>query len=111
MMMLVEDLVATRSLGDPPKIDALPNAPLGECQSLPIAGGLYFAVDEASRVWYVGIATSLRQRHLNHERTTDFNKAGVTHIAWMAESDEDKRRIREKELVAHFAPPLNERLH
>ena len=46
---------------------------LGDHQNLPDNPGIYFAIDSASRIWYIGISTSsLRKRHSQHEKFEDF---------------------------------------
>lgn len=64
-------------------------------------------MDTANRVWYVGLADSLRARLAVHDRLPHFKKNGVTSIAWQFETDDKRRRHLEKELIEFFHPPLN----
>ncbi len=78
-----------------------------QLSNLPAHAGVYLAIDEANRVWYVGIAESLRDRLVQHDRLTDFKSRGVTLIAWKPEENLVNRRRLEKELIEYFHPPLN----
>ena len=91
----------------PIDIGKLATAPLGHTSVLPDSAGVYIAIDTAARVWYVGLADSVRERLTVHDRLTDFKNKGVTSIAWHAEEDSKKRRQLEKELIEFFHPPLN----
>ena len=82
-------------------------APLGQPQFLPAAAGVYLAIDAASRVWYIGLAESIRERLSVHEHFGDFREKKVTAIAWQAESDAELRRALEKTAIEYFHPPLN----
>jgi excinuclease UvrABC nuclease subunit len=108
--MVTEHVELPFGSSGPVDIAALPKAALTDNRALPAYGGVYFALDGASRVWYVGIATSLRERHMDHDRMPDFKRAGVTQIAWMQEVNDAKRRSLEKALVERFNPPLNRNL-
>ena len=81
--------------------------PLSQLANLPAEPGIYIAVDDANRVWYVGIADSIRERLTNHDRTADFKDRGVTALAWVQEQSPMRRRSLEKELIEYFHPPLN----
>ena len=53
-------------------IYSLPKVPRQQPELLPDFGGLYFALDGAQRVWYVGQAASLKQRLTTHEKSSLF---------------------------------------
>ena len=91
----------------PIEIVKLATAPLSHTKALPDLAGVYFAIDTAHRVWYIGLADSIRERLSIHDRLADFRAKGVTSIAWQAESDAKRRRQLEKELIEFFHPPLN----
>jgi hypothetical protein len=86
----------------------LAKAPLTSLSLLPADPGLYFAVDDSSRVWYVGLAVSLRDRLTTHDRIADFRSCGATHVAWEVDHDAESRIMREKDLIRLFDPPLND---
>lgn len=81
---------------------------LGGHNELPDAPGIYFAIDSAHRVWYVGISTtSLRQRHSSHEKLEDFKTNKVQHIAYYVWNDLEDLQDWEIEAIQRFDPPLN----
>jgi excinuclease UvrABC nuclease subunit len=95
-------------LPSPPiDIPALARVSFGEFASLPALGGIYLATDEANRVWYVGIADSLRGRFAAHEKLEAFKGKGASTIAFTTEQDAERRRALEKTLIEFFHPPLN----
>jgi len=91
----------------PIEVASLGAAPLGQPQFLPAASRVYLAIDAASRVWYIGLAESIRERLSVHEHLADFRDKKVTAIAWQAESDAEHRRELEKTAIEYFHPPLN----
>jgi hypothetical protein len=90
----------------PFQISKLAKAFLGQLSMLPASAGVYFAIDDANRVWYVGRAISLRDRLETHDRMMDFRTWGATAIAWK-EVDEDECPDVEKACIEVFGPPLN----
>jgi hypothetical protein len=60
-----------------------------------------------NRVWYVGLADSLRARLQVHDRVSDFKSNGATSIAWKPEENRAVRQAIEKDLIEFFHPPLN----
>src|SRR5215468_9607790 len=67
----------------PIQIDALARVALSSPEMLPDCPGIYFALDNANRVWYIGMAeSSIRDRVMAHDRMTDFKRKSVTCIAW-----------------------------
>lgn len=91
----------------PLDIEALPKLDLAGLANAPAQPGIYLAIDDAGRVWYVGIADSLRQRLSSHDRLDDFRTHGVSCIAWLNESLPGNRRQIEKDLIEFCHPPLN----
>ncbi|GAB4199354.1 MAG: hypothetical protein Fur006_49960 [Coleofasciculaceae cyanobacterium] len=89
-------------------ISSLPRVPINQLKNLPATPGVYFALDDAERIWYVGKAVkqTLRDRLASHERLSDFKVAGVTHIAHLA-MDEGDIDYYEENAKKRFAPPLN----
>jgi hypothetical protein len=89
-------------------IKKLGKVSLGDHNNLPDSPGIYFAIDSASRVWYVGISTSsLRQRHSQHEKQQQFKKNKVQHIAYFVWNDEQDLNEWEFGYIQKFDPPLN----
>jgi hypothetical protein len=73
----------TSPLPRPPfEVSALARVSLAHPEMLPAEPGVYLALDDATRVWYVGIATSIRDRLTAHDRMHDFRARKVTSIAW-----------------------------
>src|SRR5580692_3043553 len=90
----------------PFQVSKLARVPVGQLELLPAAPGVYLGIDDANRVWYVGLASSLRERLRGHERMPDFGTRGVTVIAWK-EFEEEKCREVETAAIQFFGPPLN----
>lgn len=94
-------------LSAPFDIATLARVPLSQTAGLPAQPGVYLAVDDANRVWYAGIADSIRVRLSAHDRMEDFKRHRVTAIAWKTEDVESHRRTIEREIIERFHPPLN----
>ena len=81
---------------------------LGDYNNLPDSPGIYFALDAANRVWYVGISTtSLRKRHAKHEKFSEFKEHKIQHIAYFVWTDVDDLEEWEIGYIQKFDPPLN----
>jgi hypothetical protein len=91
----------------PVNVEDLPKLDLDALANAPAQPGVYLAIDNAGRVWYVGIANSLRQRLTTHDRLEDFKAHGVSCIAWLNESRPDNRLQIERDLIEFCHPPLN----
>ena len=91
----------------PVDVPALAKMPLAQLANLPAEPGIYLAIDDANRVWYVGIADCIRERLGAHDRKADFIDRGATAIAWLPEHNLARRRSLEKDLIEFFHPPLN----
>src|SRR5262245_16662461 len=83
----------------PLETGSLGRASLGEPEKLPAEPGVYLALDNAGRVWYVGIAESIRARLAAHDRTDDFRASHVTAIAWKSVQEPSERRRLESDLI------------
>lgn len=90
------------------KISALSNIPIANLSSLPVASGIYLALDDANRVWYVGKAKSLRNRLNQHEKL-DLLKQKATKIAWIPFPFNQTDTV-EKSTIQNFNPPFNKQL-
>jgi hypothetical protein len=88
-------------------ISSLARVSLNQLSTLPAQSGVYLAVDDASRVWYVGRADSIRDRLAGHEKLDDFRKRKVSGLAWKTVEDKERCKFLEKELIEYFHPPLN----
>ena len=84
----------------------LPSLPLLQRRSLPDSPALYFVLDN-DQVLYVGRATSLLKRWINHYRSTDLEKFRNVKIAGLKCSDLNHLLRIERTLIQAFKPPLN----
>jgi hypothetical protein len=91
----------------PLEIADLAKAPLNQLDLLPASAGVYFAVDSAGRVWYIGRAGSIRERLREHNQMPKFREHGVTLVAWQPEADDTRCGALEEELIKCYHPPLN----
>jgi len=91
----------------PLDIASLARSPIGYDSLLPAEPGVYLAIDDANRVWYVGTADSIRDRIAGHDRMEDFKRSKVTSIAWKPEDGDPRRRQLEEKLIKFHHPPLN----
>jgi hypothetical protein len=90
----------------PFQVSTLARVPLNQLELLPAASGIYLGIDDANRVWYVGLARSLRDRLKTHERMPDFRTRGVTLVAWKEFEEENCQEV-ETAAIQFFGPPLN----
>ncbi len=100
-----------RLLESPVSIGKLPRLPLLALSGLPDTGGVYFALDQGERVWYVGLAMSLRQRWRAHEHLEACRGNGVENIAWSECSSDSTRKELERKCIKFFQPPINDRMN
>lgn len=70
-------------LEEPDFISSLGRAPRSELKLLPARAGVYYAIDDGARVWYVGQSKNLRERLLGHEKLALFDARKVTYIAYI----------------------------
>lgn len=89
----------------------LPRIPLGQVNLLPESPGLYLVIDGANRVWYVGQASNLKERHQNHEHLPEFKKHKCTYVCPFIWEDSDDLDFWERENINHYQAPINENLH
>jgi hypothetical protein len=97
-------------------------------QSFKAVGGLYVAIKQESSlaqalyptshavspgysVQYVGQTGDLSRRPEHHHREASFRRVGVTHVAAIAQGDEQTRRQIEADLIGGLQPPLNRTAH
>ena len=85
-------------------VKKLASVPLNDLQGLPVYSGVYLAIDNALRVWYVGSSINLRQRLLTHDKLEDFKENNVTKIAFLPSENYQED---ESKLINQFDPPLN----
>lgn len=89
------------------EILSLPYRSGSDLLSLPREGALYFAVDRpAKEILYVGATIDLRTRWSGHHRLRDL-RGREFDVAWHAESNPQRRRMMEAELISLLKPPLN----
>ncbi|NCO76669.1 MAG: GIY-YIG nuclease family protein [Cyanobacteria bacterium] len=68
-------------------IKKLSSVGLNNLDGLPVYSGVYLAIDNGLRVWYIGSSGDLRQRLQTHEKLDDFKENGVTKIAFIRVSE------------------------
>ena len=76
-----------------------------EIASVPRSPGVYFLLDEAHRLVYVGKAASLQRRLTDHSRTPRW--AAVSLIAFELAASEANALEREAAILAAIQPPWN----
>jgi transcriptional regulator with XRE-family HTH domain len=90
-------------------IVSLPSVPLQDSIALPQSPAVYFVLNDANVVLYVGRTKSLASRWKAHHRIDDFLKVPHLRIAYLVITDTSLLVDIEKALIAYFAPPLNGR--
>jgi len=85
-------------------ISKLASVSLSNIKGLPVNSGVYLIIDSASRVWYIGSSSNLRQRLSTHDKLDDFSDIENCLIAYIP-CDDFKEQ--EAELITHFDPPMN----
>jgi excinuclease UvrABC nuclease subunit len=74
---------------------------------LPNVAAIYFVLDAAKDVLYIGRSKSLCFRWQSHHHYARFESLPDIRIAWLTVSDMTLLPDIEKALIAHFQPPLN----
>ena len=95
----------------PVLITKLPRLCLNGLNGLPDSAGVYFVLDPAERVWYVGLAVSLRQRWQAHEHLNDCRSNGAEFVALREIPTDHERRELERRCIKFFRPPINDRMN
>ena len=97
------------SLLAPETIDlqALPSLPLAQRLSLPNIPAIYFVINTAQEVLYIGAAQSLCLRWYHHNYHQQFAEHGNVYIAWMQMHSHDVMYEAERELICYFRPQYN----
>ena len=85
-------------------LSKLPTAPINKLTCLPEAFGVYLAMDDANRVWYVGSSENLRHRLSSHNKLEEFLDNGVSKIAYFIS---DNLAEDEADVISEYDPPLN----
>jgi len=86
---------------------SLPSIPLGGIGELPDLPAVYFAIDAAGCVQYIGISKNLGRRWRKHHRYDQLSQKDGVRIAYLCVSEASMLRAIESELIEYFAPPLN----
>lgn len=84
----------------------LPTVAFRETDTLPKASGIYFALNEASCVLYVGATKNLWQRWRNHHKYEHLTQHACTHIAYYLCPIVDLHHV-ERAMILQFHPCLN----
>lgn len=85
-------------------VKKLPSVLLSDLHTLPTDLGVYFALDSANRIWYIGGCKNIRKALKNHSQIDNFLDNEVTKIAYLIIDDYQQQKA---ELINYFAPPLN----
>lgn len=88
-------------------ISVLPSVPLGQRSKLPQAAGIYFAIDSAGQIQYIGKSVNLRNRWGLHHRINQLERIGGVRIAWLEVEETSLLTSIEAALINWFAPSLN----
>lgn len=91
------------------EFETLPNLTLSEKQQLPDCSAVYFAVAQ-DQVFYVGLATNLKNRWRNHHRLPQLKAIGKrceVRIFWLACAQHQLPEL-ERQYIAHYCPMLNQ---
>lgn len=88
-------------------ISALPSVALLDAASLPPCPAIYFVLDAATQVQYVGQAASLMKRWKAHHRLLDFVRIVDGRIAWLVLPEGKMLSTLEAACIDYFRPPLN----
>lgn len=94
---------------DPQQIDPhqLPSTPLAKRAKLPEIPGIYFAIDRAENIQYIGRSRNINQRWISHHRTNELKEMRGVRIAYMKIVDVESLPEIETALIQHFEPLLN----
>lgn len=85
----------------------LPSLPWDARRELPHIPAIYFVLNVAGTVLYIGRTVSLKQRFLAHHKKAYFLTEGTVHIAWFLCEDVALLDEIERALIRHFRPRLN----
>jgi hypothetical protein len=89
------------------KIKKLPKVKISELDFLPTTSGLFFVIDHALRVWYVGTAKNLRESLKEDQMYSIITGNLVSQVAYFQWEDWDDLTDWEVDCLAKFNPPLN----
>jgi hypothetical protein len=89
------------------KIKKLPKVKISELDFLPTTSGLFFVIDNALRVWYVGTAKNLRDYLKEDQMYSITTNNLISHIAYFQWEDWEDLTDWEIDCLTKFNPPLN----
>jgi excinuclease UvrABC nuclease subunit len=90
-------------------LEGLPSIAFSERTNLPQCCAVYFALSEQGAVLYIGKSMHLRSRWRqkpHHHREQQLIEMGCTRLLWLV-CPKDSLLDVEREMIEHFAPPLN----
>lgn len=88
-------------------ISSLPRLSVLDAKNLPEVPCVYFVVNDAGDLLYVGSSINLRHRWVSHHRA-DQTRQEKAHIAWMV-ANEDQIREEEERFIQSLNPLWNDR--
>ena len=86
---------------------ALPFVPFNERKHLPRLTAIYFVLNAAGTVLYVGQSINLAVRWAAHHRAAKLTEHQATRIAWLVMEDETLLNAIEAACIAYFDPLCN----
>ena len=86
---------------------ALPSLPFNERRRLPSCAAIYFVLNAAGTVLYIGQSINLAVRWVAHHRATKLADKQATRIAWLVMDDETLLNAVESACIAYFEPLCN----
>ena len=82
--------------------------PIRERHNLPTVATIYFVLDKANKIQYVGQSKNLHTRWRDgHGCCADLENPTSARIAWVEMSEKAERLFLERHFIRRFKPPLN----
>lgn len=91
-------------------LSSLPSIPLTETKKLPACRALYFVLDGAQTVYYIGQTSNLFGRWRNHHLMHYFREIATPCIAWLSLSETEGIKELEIKCIDYFSPLFNRKI-
>ena len=91
------------------EVMALPSAPISNAKALPEDAAIYFVLDAAGDIHYIGSTVNLKRRFFGHHRGIDFGLAQCDRVCFLSARNMTNKMLRQVEvaLIKQFQPSLN----
>ena len=91
------------------EVMALPSAPISNAKALPEDAAIYFVLDAAGDIHYIGSTVNLKRRFFGHHRGIDFGLAQCDRVCFLSARNMTNKMLRQVEvaLIKQFQPRLN----